>query len=77
MKDPLIKFLVLQAILYDRQDNLDAALHCLQASLTLAEPEGYVRVYLDEGPVIAQLLHMTVRRTSASGYVKRLLAAFS
>ncbi len=48
-KGSAIEILVLQAIVYHTQDNLPAALMSLQHALTLAEPEGYVRIFLDEG----------------------------
>ncbi len=52
----VIEILVLQAIAYHAQGNLPAALMSLQHALALAEPEGYVRMFLDEGPTMVQLL---------------------
>jgi len=52
----VIEILVLQAIAYHAQGDLSAALLPLQHALALAEPEGYVRMFLDEGPPMAQLL---------------------
>jgi LuxR family transcriptional regulator, maltose regulon positive regulatory protein len=50
-----------------------AALVPLERALTLAEPEGYVRVFVDEGPRMAALLQAAAKRGIAPGYVQRLL----
>jgi LuxR family maltose regulon positive regulatory protein len=49
----------------------------LGRALALAEPEGYVRTYLDEGPPMARLLYQAAERGIAVDYVGRLLAAFA
>ena len=52
----VIEILVLQALAHKAQNNLTSALAPLERALTLAEPEGYVRVFVDEGsPMIALL----------------------
>jgi len=38
------------------QGNISAALVPLERALSLAEPEGYVRIFVDEGPPMAVLL---------------------
>ncbi len=43
--------------------------------MALAEPEGYVRVFVDEGPPMAALLKLAAKQPSAPGHVRRLLAA--
>ena len=43
--------------------------------LTRAEPEGYVRVFLDEGPRMSALLETAVRHGTAVEQARRLLAA--
>ena len=72
----VIEILVLQAIGYQIQDNVAAALLPLERALTLAEPEGYVRIFVDEGPAMAALLRAAPKRRAATGYVRQLLAAF-
>ena len=52
----VIEILVLQALAHQTQGDIPAALASLQRALTLAEPEGYVRVFVDEGPPMASLL---------------------
>jgi LuxR family maltose regulon positive regulatory protein len=83
----VIEILVLQAIAYHAQGNLQAALVSLQHALALAEPEGYVRMFLDEGLSMMQLLAAVRRLPEAAAreiiprqglptYTDKLLAAF-
>jgi LuxR family maltose regulon positive regulatory protein len=71
-----IEILVLQALAYHVQGDLPAALKPLQLALTLAEPEGYVRMFVDEGPPMAQLLLEVASRGIMPDYTGKLLAAF-
>ena len=72
----VIEILVLQALAHQGLGNLAAALLPLQQALTLAEPEGYVRMFLDEGLSMAQLLRKAAARGIMPGYTGKLLAAF-
>jgi LuxR family maltose regulon positive regulatory protein len=49
----VIEILVLQALAHQMQGDLSAALTPLERALTLAEPEGYIRMFVDEGPPMA------------------------
>jgi LuxR family maltose regulon positive regulatory protein len=81
-----IKILALQALAFQAQDNLDGALSALERALSLAEPEGYVRTFVDEGEPMAKLLSQILEaqrkgrralsRGIAPNYAARLLAAF-
>ena len=77
----VIEILVLQALAHQTQGDLPAALAPLKRAVTLAEPEGYVRVFVDEGPPMAALLRAAAREAHgeqkgiAPSYVRRLLAA--
>ncbi len=73
----VIEILVLQALAHQRLGDLPAALASLAHALTLAEPEGYVRVFVDEGPPIASLLRAVGKQGNTPSYVRRLLAALS
>ena len=53
-----------------------AAADGLARALYLAEPEGYIRIFVDMGPAMAALLKRTASRGRASTYMGRLLAAF-
>ena len=52
----VIEILVLQALAHQVQGDIPAALVPLQRALALAEPEGYVRIFVDEGAPMAALL---------------------
>jgi LuxR family maltose regulon positive regulatory protein len=74
---------LLQALLAAAQGNIEQALPPLQKALTLAEPEGYMRLFVDEGEPMAELLTRmnSLRRAGDEGgrlndYITTLLAAF-
>jgi LuxR family maltose regulon positive regulatory protein len=71
----VIEILVLQALAHQRLGDIPAALACLERAVTLAEPEGYVRIFADEGPPVASLLKALAKQGIARTYVRRLLAA--
>jgi LuxR family transcriptional regulator, maltose regulon positive regulatory protein len=70
-----IEILVLQALTHHARGNVPGALVALERALTLAEPEGYVRVFVGEGPPMASLLRAAAKQGIALSYVRRLLAA--
>jgi LuxR family maltose regulon positive regulatory protein len=72
----VIEILILQALAHQAQDDIQSGLVPLQQALTLAEPEGYIRMFLDEGPPMAQLLHKAVECGIMPGYTGKLLAGF-
>jgi LuxR family transcriptional regulator, maltose regulon positive regulatory protein len=71
----VIEILVLQAIAYQIRGDVPAALGPLGRALTLAEPEAYARVFLDEGPSLAALLEAGMKRGIAPTYARELLTA--
>jgi LuxR family transcriptional regulator, maltose regulon positive regulatory protein len=71
-----IEILVLQALAQEAQGDLHAALVLLERALTLAAPEGYVRVFVDEGRPMARLLYEALSHGVEPEYTRRLLAAF-
>src|SRR3989440_877270 len=72
----VIEILVLQALANLLQGDIPAALVPLQQALSLAEPEGYVRMFVDEGPPMALLLEAAAKHGIAPNYVRHLLTAF-
>jgi LuxR family transcriptional regulator, maltose regulon positive regulatory protein len=73
----VIEILVLQALAHQMQGDIPAALAPLSRALTLAEPEAYVRTFVDEGPPMAVLLENAAKHGIAPNYVRHLLIAFS
>jgi LuxR family maltose regulon positive regulatory protein len=71
-----IEILMLQALAFQAGDDTTRAMVALERALTLAEPEGFVRIFVDEGPPMARLLYKAITRGIVPGYARRLLAAF-
>ncbi len=75
----VIEILVLQALAYEAQSNVALALAPLSRALVLAEPEGYVRIFVDEGTSVAELLRRIESQAEMlhmRRYIRRLLSAF-
>lgn len=72
----LIEILALQALAHEAQGDVAGALAPLERALTLAQPEGYVGIFVDEGPAMRTLLRHAAAGGIASSYTQRLLAAF-
>ena len=69
-----IEILVLQALAHELQGNIPMALEPLERALTLAEPEGYVRIFVDEGKAMARLLTEAAGQGIRPDYTLKLLA---
>ncbi len=72
----VIEILVLQGLAYQAQGNTSDALMALDQALMLAEPEGYIRVFLDEGTPMLQLLLEAAKRKTMPNHTGKLLAEF-
>lgn len=72
----LIEILAVQALASQLQGDTATALSTLARALGLALPEGYVRVFVDEGAPMAALLRAAYTRRMMQDYSARLLAAF-
>jgi ATP/maltotriose-dependent transcriptional regulator MalT len=73
----VIEILVLRALAHQALGDIPAALGFLDRAAALAEPEGYVRVFVDEGEPMASLLRATAKQGTRRDYARRLLAAAS
>jgi LuxR family maltose regulon positive regulatory protein len=71
-----IEILVLQSLAFDLAGERKSALEKLERALTLAETEGFVRTFVDEGPPMARLLYEVLSYRNSPDYVHHLLAAF-
>ncbi len=72
----VIETLVLKCLAYRHQNNDEEALKALDQALALAEPEGYMRIFLDEGSPMAQLLYEAANRGIRKEYTGRILSNF-
>lgn len=72
----MIETLALQALALHQQGHLSRALASLERALSLAEPEGFARTLVNEGPPMCRLLQEAAARDIYPEYARRLLAAF-
>jgi LuxR family maltose regulon positive regulatory protein len=70
------RYLILRAMAFQALEDKVSALDSLSQALTLAKPEGYVRIFVDEGEPMAILLALAVSQAIAPDYAGELLAAF-
>jgi LuxR family transcriptional regulator, maltose regulon positive regulatory protein len=75
-KDERLKVLVLQATALEAHGEKDQAVQRLGDALALAEPGGFIRIFVDEGPLMAQLLSKAAACGIMPDYIRKLLAAF-
>jgi LuxR family maltose regulon positive regulatory protein len=71
----VIDILVVAALARHARGDHAAAARALDRAASLAAPEGFVRVFLDEGDPMTALLTSAANRIGASGYLRELLAA--
>lgn len=75
-KASTIEILALQALAHGMRGDIPAALVPLEHALMLAEPEGYVRIFVDEGRSMAHLLREAAARGIMPDYTAKLRSAF-
>ena len=71
-----VECLLLLALAEDAQDNRQDAMTHLADALRLAQPQGYVQLFVREGAPLADLLKTAVSHNIAPNYAARLLSAF-
>ena len=71
----LVGILAFQAVALQARGETVQAVVALERALSLAEPEGYIRIFVDEGPPMEKLLRRALSRGVAPDYVSRLLAS--
>jgi len=75
-KHHMIEVLALQALLGDAQGDQVGALDKLEGAIQLAEPGGFIRIFVDLGPPMANLLIQLGNRGVSQHYVAQILEAF-
>jgi LuxR family maltose regulon positive regulatory protein len=84
----LIEILILQAITSAGQKRSEEALLALAEALDLAEPEGFIRIFLDEGEPMMEIIRTWIletgshkdlnnKQTRLLAYAEKLLGAFT
>ncbi len=72
----VIEILVLQALGHQIRDDIPSSFVPLERALILAEPEGYIRMFVDEGQPMSILLEKVEKHRITPNYVRQLLTAF-
>ena len=75
-QDERLQVTVLQSVAHFAHGEKDNALELLREALALAEPGGFVRLFVDEGQPMAHLLSEAAAQGMMPAYVARLLSAF-
>jgi LuxR family maltose regulon positive regulatory protein len=71
-----IEVAALEALACQKRGDRERALSSLENALSMASKRGYVRVFVDEGRPMAELLYQAVRHDLSPRYASHLLAAF-
>ncbi|MEM1254991.1 MAG: LuxR C-terminal-related transcriptional regulator [Cyanobacteria bacterium P01_H01_bin.21] len=71
----VLEILITLAMAHKAHRDVKSAIASLKRALTLAEPEGYIRVFMTEGKPMQELLRQ-VAVENVSAYVQQLLSAF-
>jgi LuxR family maltose regulon positive regulatory protein len=72
----VLEILILTALAQNSLGKSTLAINTLRSALALAEPEGYVRTFVDAGQPMAVLLYQARAQKVMPDYVRRLLEAF-
>jgi LuxR family maltose regulon positive regulatory protein len=76
LKVMILQAIALHAVALRANGEKDKAVQLLGDALTLAEPGGFIRIFVDEGPPMAALLQEAAKYGTAPNYVSQLRAAF-
>jgi LuxR family maltose regulon positive regulatory protein len=72
----VVRILTLKGLAFGARGDTARATKSVERALSLAQPGGFVRLFVDEGEPMARLLRRTVTNGATREYVQRLLAAF-
>ncbi len=74
--DEILLCTLLEALAHHAGGDVERALQQLDHALTLAEPSGMIRLFVDEGAAMAGLLQVAAAHQRSPTYVAKVLAAF-
>ncbi len=73
----LIEIWNLQALTYQLQSNTAKAIECVNQAVLLAEPQGFIRLFIDEGgPMAALLLRLSETYRQKNGQISSTLLTY-
>jgi LuxR family maltose regulon positive regulatory protein len=71
-----LEVLILHALVLEAEGDSAEAVGTLEQAFSLAEPAGFFRIFVDEGPKMAQLLYNALDHGISPNFVSQLLKAF-
>ncbi|NOK61028.1 MAG: LuxR family transcriptional regulator, maltose regulon positive regulatory protein [Chloroflexi bacterium AL-W] len=74
--DERLKVVILQALAHQAQGDQANAVQLLSDALVLAKPGGFIRIFVDEGPPMAQLVSTVAAQGIMTDYTNTLVTAF-
>lgn len=72
----MIDLLPLQALAFQKQGENNRALTCLESAVTLAEPEGWIRPFLELEPEMGSLMIELGQKGVAQDFISQIVATF-
>jgi LuxR family maltose regulon positive regulatory protein len=72
----MIEIMILQTLAFQAGGDINQAMDTLERALTIAEPRGFFRIFVDEGLSLAPMLYEAINRGIYPDYVNQLLQAF-
>lgn len=75
--DLLIELHLLKALALQQQGSVAAAISSLKHALALAEPEGHIRIFVDEGEAVMRLLYQASAQGIFPQFAGRVLSALT
>ncbi|CAM4256372.1 LuxR family maltose regulon positive regulatory protein [Paenibacillus endophyticus] len=75
-QDERLQVMVLQSAALYLHGDTSKAISMLRAALAIAEPEGFMRIFIDEGQVMAALLAEAAAQGGVTDYGQKLLTLF-
>jgi LuxR family maltose regulon positive regulatory protein len=76
LKDEMLLSLILRAITYSAMRDQNKALRLLEEGIRMAKPNGFTRIFVDEGPQMAKLLYSLLSEGKHTEYIQKILAPF-
>jgi LuxR family maltose regulon positive regulatory protein len=73
----VIEMRILEALAHQRRGDYEKGIEVLFSAMTQAKSEGYIRVFLDEGPRIRELLWQISSQDIENEFASKLLNAFN
>jgi LuxR family transcriptional regulator, maltose regulon positive regulatory protein len=70
----VLETLILQALALQVKKEMEQAISVLEKAFFLAQPEGYIRIFLDEGEPLVKLLYQAKSHRFGQGYAAELLS---